>query len=66
MGRYILYFSWFSKIITILAHFYGVPFVPMLAQQSNSVVYAVKIVPKAKVVTHKQIDQILAELKILK
>ena len=37
----------------------------MLAQQLNSV-YAVKVVPKAKVVTHKQIDQILAELKILK
>ena len=37
----------------------------MLAQQSSSV-YAVKVVPKAKVVTHKQIDQILAELKILK
>lgn len=37
----------------------------MLAQQSNSV-FALKVVPKAKVITHKQIDQILAELKILK
>jgi len=37
----------------------------MLGQHSNNV-YALKVVPKAKVVTHKQIDQILAELRILK
>lgn len=38
----------------------------LCVHKATNVLYAMKVVPKEKLKTQKQIDQILSELKILK